>query len=32
MIEAYAEHGGNHIAVAPVPDDQTHLYGIVGVD
>jgi UTP--glucose-1-phosphate uridylyltransferase len=25
MIEAYAEHGGNHI------DDQTHLYGIVGV-
>lgn len=31
MIEAYAEHGGNHIAVAPVPDDQTHLYGIVGV-
>jgi UTP--glucose-1-phosphate uridylyltransferase len=31
MTEAYAEHGGNHIAVAPVPDDQTHLYGIVGV-
>lgn len=31
MMEAYAEHGGNHIAVAPVPDDQTHLYGIVGV-
>jgi UTP--glucose-1-phosphate uridylyltransferase len=31
MIEAYAEHGGNHIAVAPVPDDQTHQYGIVGV-
>ena len=32
MIEAYEEHGGNLIAVAPVPDDQTHLYGIVGVD
>ncbi len=32
MIEAYAAHGGNHIAVAPVPDDQTHLYGIVGVE
>jgi UTP--glucose-1-phosphate uridylyltransferase len=31
MIEAHAEHGGNHIAVAPVPDDQTHQYGIVGV-
>ena len=31
MIEAYNEHGGNHIAVAPVPDDQTHQYGIVGV-
>ncbi len=31
MIEAYEAHGGNHIAVAPVPDDQTHQYGIVGV-
>jgi len=31
MIEAYGEHGGNHIAVSPVPEDQTHLYGIVGV-
>lgn len=31
MIEAYAEHGGNHIAVSPVPEDQTHHYGIVGV-
>jgi UTP--glucose-1-phosphate uridylyltransferase len=31
MIEAYATHGGNHLAVSPVPDDQTHLYGIVGV-
>ena len=32
MIEAYNEHGGNHIAVSPVPDDQTHHYGIVGVE
>lgn len=32
MISAYGEHGGNHVAVAPVPDDQTHQYGIVGVD
>lgn len=31
MIEAYAEFGGNLINVAPVPDDQTHQYGIVGV-
>jgi UTP--glucose-1-phosphate uridylyltransferase len=32
MIEAHRQHGGNHIAVAPVPDDQTHQYGIVGVE
>jgi UTP--glucose-1-phosphate uridylyltransferase len=32
MIEAFDAHGGNHIAVAPVPEDQTHLYGIVGVE
>ncbi len=32
MIEAYAANGGNHIAVAPVPEDQTHQYGIVGVE
>jgi UTP--glucose-1-phosphate uridylyltransferase len=32
MIEAYNQHGGNHIAVAPVPEDQTHQYGIVGVE
>jgi UTP--glucose-1-phosphate uridylyltransferase len=32
MMEAYAERGGNHIAVSPVPDDQTHQYGIVGVE
>jgi UTP--glucose-1-phosphate uridylyltransferase len=32
MIAAYAQHGGNHVAVSPVPEDQTHLYGIVGVE
>jgi UTP--glucose-1-phosphate uridylyltransferase len=32
LIEAYEGNGGNHIAVSPVPDDQTHLYGIVGVE
>ena len=32
MIEAHARHGGNHIAVSPVPEDQTHQYGIVGVE
>jgi len=32
MIEAYDARGGNHVAVSPVPEDQTHLYGIVGVD
>ncbi len=32
MIEAYEAYGGNHIAVAPVPEDQTHQYGIVGVE
>ena len=31
MIEAYDEHGGNHIAVSPVPENETHQYGIVGV-
>ncbi|MEQ1711278.1 MAG: UTP--glucose-1-phosphate uridylyltransferase [Hyphomicrobium sp.] len=31
MMKAYDERGGNHIAVSPVPKDQTHLYGIVGV-
>ncbi len=31
MIEAYAATGGNVVAVAPVPEDQTHQYGIVGV-
>lgn len=32
MIDAYDQLGGNHIAVAPVPDDQTHQYGIVAVE
>jgi UTP--glucose-1-phosphate uridylyltransferase len=32
MMAAYEELGGNHIAVSPVPEDQTHLYGIVGVE
>jgi UTP--glucose-1-phosphate uridylyltransferase len=32
MIEAYNEHGGNHISVSPVPESETHLYGIVGVE
>ncbi|MGQ0455996.1 MAG: UTP--glucose-1-phosphate uridylyltransferase GalU [Hyphomicrobium sp.] len=31
MIAAYEQTGGNLIAVAPVPEDQTHQYGIVGV-
>ncbi len=31
MIEAYNRVGGNHVAVSPVPEDQTHQYGIVGV-
>ena len=31
MMDAYAAHGGNHIAVKPVPEDQAHLYGICGV-
>lgn len=31
MISAYNETGGNHIAVAAVPEVQTHKYGIVGV-
>lgn len=32
MIEAHAETGGNMVAVSPVPEDQTHQYGIVGVE
>lgn len=33
MIEAYDKTGGgNFVAVSPVPEDQTHQYGIVGVE
>ncbi|MGF1650625.1 MAG: UTP--glucose-1-phosphate uridylyltransferase GalU [Hyphomicrobiaceae bacterium] len=32
MMQAYHERGGNHIAVSPVPDSETHKYGIVGTD
>ncbi len=32
MIEAYDAHAGNHIAVAPVPEEDAHQYGIVGVE
>ena len=32
LIEAYAESPGNYIAVAPVPEEQTHQYGIAGVE
>ena len=31
MISAYNKTGGNLVAVAPVPEDETHHYGIVGV-
>jgi UTP--glucose-1-phosphate uridylyltransferase len=31
MLEAYAEHGGNILAVEPVPDDQVQNYGVVSV-
>ncbi len=32
MMKAYMERGGNAISVSPVPNDQTQLYGIVGVE
>lgn len=32
MKAAHEKTGGNLVAVSPVPDDQTHLYGIVGVE
>jgi UTP--glucose-1-phosphate uridylyltransferase len=33
MVDAHtATGGGNFVAVSPVPDDQTHQYGIVGVE
>src|SRR5215210_955983 len=31
MLDAYAEHGGNILAVEPVPDDQVQNYGVVSV-
>ena len=31
MMAAHEKTGGNLVAVSPVPEDQTHLYGIVGV-
>lgn len=31
MMEAYAQHGGNVIAVHEVPEEQTNQYGIVAV-
>ena len=31
MLDAYAEHGGNIIAVEPVPDDQVKNYGVVSL-
>ncbi len=31
MMAAYKKVGGNHVSVSPVPEDQTHMYGIVGV-
>ena len=32
MIEAWAAKPGNYVAVAPVPAEQAHQYGIVGVE
>jgi UTP--glucose-1-phosphate uridylyltransferase len=32
MIDAYDKAPGNYIAVAPVPADQAHQYGIAGVE
>jgi UTP--glucose-1-phosphate uridylyltransferase len=31
MMAAFNERGGNYIGVSPVPEKETHLYGIVGV-
>jgi UTP--glucose-1-phosphate uridylyltransferase len=31
MLDAYGKHGCNIIAVDPVPEDQTHQYGIVSI-
>jgi UTP--glucose-1-phosphate uridylyltransferase len=32
MMDAYSERPGNYISVAPVPAEETHQYGIVGVE
>jgi UTP--glucose-1-phosphate uridylyltransferase len=32
MMEAHAANPGNYIAVAPVPPEQAHQYGIAGVE
>ena len=31
MLDAYGEHGGNIVAVEPVPDDQVKNYGVVSL-
>ncbi len=31
MLDAYANHGGNIIAVEPVPEDQVKNYGVVSI-
>ncbi|MBC8020348.1 MAG: UTP--glucose-1-phosphate uridylyltransferase GalU [Methyloceanibacter sp.] len=31
MLDAYAQHGGNILAVEPVPDDQVKNYGVVSI-
>ncbi len=31
MLDAYATHGGNLIAVEPVPEEEAHHYGVVSV-
>ena len=31
MLDAYAEHGGNILAVEPVPDDEVKNYGVVSL-
>jgi UTP--glucose-1-phosphate uridylyltransferase len=32
LMAAHDEHGGNIVAVSPVPEEETHQYGIVGVE
>ena len=32
MLDVYDKHGGNVLAVEPVPDDQVNNYGVVAVD